>query len=97
MRQHERSSCRTVPRSNFRVKYRLLVVGGRTGVDSKEDDHNHCQYYEENTNCWESLTDLPDFVERLYSVCHIDVCLVTGGSKKGMAMDQCWPTIKQII
>ena len=89
--QHEMSSCRTVPRTNFRVKYRLLVVGGRTGVASREDDHNHCQYYEENMNCWETLMDLPDSVERLYSVCRIDVgLLVTGGSKRGLAMDQCW-------
>ena len=91
VRQHEMCSCRTVSRTNFRVKYRLLVVGGRTGVASKEDDRNDCQYYEENTNCWESLTDLPDSVERLYSVCRVDVGLqVTGGSKRGVAMDQCW-------
>ncbi|KAK2174818.1 hypothetical protein NP493_775g01078 [Ridgeia piscesae] len=32
VRQHEMCSCRTVPRTNFRVKYRLLVVGGRTGA-----------------------------------------------------------------
>ena len=88
--QHEMSSCRTVPRINFRVKSRLLVVGGLISVDSEDVSYNHCHYYEENTNGWESLTNLPESIGCLYSVCRIDAGLLVTGGIKGSTVDKCW-------
>ena len=99
--QHEMSSCRTVPRSNFRVKSRLLVVGGLISVDSEDVSYNHCHYYEENTNCWESLTDLPDSRVLVYSVCRVDAgLLVTGGFRGSWLYDlgtKKWETMPPLI
>ena len=92
--QHEISSCRTLPRTNFRLKSCLLVVGGLVCVQGKDDkcvEDNHCQYYREDTSCWESLTELPRSVGRLYDVCRVDRgLLLTGGNKSGVTLDKCW-------
>ena len=86
--QHEISSCRTMPRTNFRGKSRLLVVGGLNDVN---EECNHCRYYREDTGCWESLTELPESVRWLYSVSRVDRgLLVTGGYDNDKAHDQCW-------
>ena len=55
--QHAFSSCRTVPRTNFRMKSCLLLVGGLTCLEGedKEFEHKSCQYYKEDTITWESL------------------------------------------
>ena len=83
--KHETSSCRTVPRTNFPVKTRLMMVGG---LNVK---NNYCQYFVDDTNCWEWLTDLPDSVETLYSACRVDGgLLVGGGYDNGEVHDQCW-------
>ena len=89
--QHEISSCRTVPRPHFRVKTRLVVVGGLScSQDNAVVENNICQYYDESTNCWESLTRMPPSVGRYYSVCYMGSLLLTGGHKGGAAMDECW-------
>ena len=81
------SSCRTLPRANYRMKSCLLVVGGLTNAASEDIENKRCEYYKEDTNCWETLTDLPlSSVGRFYNVCGVDEGLfLTGGSSK-----QCW-------
>ena len=89
--QHQLISCRTNPRNNFKVKFRLLVVGGLTC--SEKDpwlENNVCQFYNEGTSCWETLTDMPPSVGRLYSICCVGTSLLLTGGKKGRALDQCW-------
>jgi len=70
---------------NVRVKYSLVVVGGQTSSTK----HYLCEYYEEDTSCWKSLTTLPPSVGRLDSVCYTDRGLVVTGGTKGGVMDQC--------
>ena len=92
--QHEISSCRTLPRTNFRMKSCLMVVGGLVCVQGKNVkfvEDNHCQYYREDTSCWESLTELPQSVGMLYDVCRVDRgLLLTGGISSGVTVDKCW-------
>ena len=90
--QHEISSCRTVPRSHFRVKSRLVVVGGLfCSQDNTVVENNICQYFNESTSCWETLTKMPQSVGRYYSVCYVGrSLLVTGGYKGGVAVNECW-------
>ena len=90
--QHETTSSRTLPRTNFRMKSCLLLVGGlaRLEGEDKEFENNCCQYYKEDTSSWESLTQLPKSFGRLYDVCRVDRgLLLTGGNKRG-TLDQCW-------
>ena len=85
------SSCRTLPRANYHMKSCLLVVGGLTVTASGCFDDERCEYYKEDTNCWESLGDLPWYVGRFYNVCRVDGgLLLTGGLKKNDALKQCW-------
>ena len=87
MHQDEISSGRTVPRTSYRMKSCLVVVGGMndTGV------YNHCHYYEEDTNRWRSMTDLPQSVGWLYSVCRVEGgLLLTGGYTGSSFLNQCW-------
>ena len=89
--QHQLISCRTNPRNNFKVKVRLIVVGGLTC--SEKDpwlENKVCQFYNEDTSCWETLTEMPPPVGRLYSVCCVGRSLLLTGGKKGRALDQCW-------
>ena len=90
--QHEMTSCRTLPRTNVRMKSCLLVVGGLTCVQGQNDKVvKDCQYYREDTSCWALLTELPQSVDRLYDVCRVDRgLLLTGGTKSGVVMDKCW-------
>ena len=83
-------STRTVPRTNFRKKSCLLVVGGLTVVDGKQVNDNHCQYYNEATSCWESLMSPPSSVGRLYSVCHVDGGLLLTGGRMINVQNKCW-------
>ena len=84
------SSCRTLPRANYRMKSCLLVVGGLKATASGNIDNKRCEYYKEDTNCWESLTDLPSSVGKVYNVCRVDDgLLLTGGIMKD-ALKQCW-------
>jgi len=105
--RHEISSCRTVPRTNLRMKSCLVVVGGHTKTtDDHNKKHYFCNYYEEDTGCWKPLTTLPQSVGYWDSVCYTDRGLVvTGGSWTG-AMDQCllfdiatkkWETMPPLI
>ena len=92
--KHEITSCRTLPRTNFRLKSCLLVVGGLISFYNDRgiafNEYNCCHYYKEDTNCWESLTDPSPFVGRLYSVSYMDGgLLLTGGIKKGTTC-KCW-------
>ena len=90
--QHQMTSCRTVPRNNFRMKSCLLVFGGMAcleGVDVAFE-HNSCQYYKEDTTSWESLTELPQSVGSIYDVCRADRGLLLTGGIKGGAVNQCW-------
>ncbi|KAI0237211.1 Kelch-like protein 38, partial [Lamellibrachia satsuma] len=89
---HEMTSCRTLPRTNVRMKSCLLVVGGLTCVQGQNDKVvKDFQYYREDTSCWALLTELPQSVDRLYDVCRVDRgLLLTGGTKSGVAMDKCW-------
>ncbi|KAI0237212.1 hypothetical protein LSAT2_012310, partial [Lamellibrachia satsuma] len=90
--QHEISSCRTLPRTNFRMKSCLLVIGGLVCAQGKDDvfvEDNHCQYYREDASYWESLTELPQSVGRLYDVCRVDRgLLLTVGSNSGVTVDK---------
>ena len=62
------------------MKSCLVVVGGES-----------CHYYEEDTNRWRSMTDLPQFVGWLYSVCRIEGgLLLTGGYTEDKTLKQCW-------
>ena len=80
-------SCRTVPRTKFRQKSRLLVVGG---MNSSGGKNKICRYYNEDTSCWESLMEMPK-VGTFYSVCCAGrSLLLTGGEKKRVTVDQCW-------
>ena len=89
--QHEVSSCRTHPRTHFDVKRRLVVVGG---VTCSEDDpcveNNVCQCYNEDTRCWETLTEMPPSIGGLYSVCFLGRSLLLTGGHNGDALNQCW-------
>ena len=90
--QHEVSSCRTQPRTHFHVKHRLVVAGGLTSSEKCPFvDNKVCQYYNEDTSCWETLTEMPPSVGGLYSVCYLGrSLLLTGGVKGGVALNQCW-------
>ena len=89
--QHEISTCRTVPRTNYQMKSCLLVVGGLICVDGKDDIANYCcQYYKEDASCWQSLKDLPRSVGRFYSICRVDRGLLLTGSHTNRAMKQYW-------
>ena len=88
--QHETSSCRTTPRKNFRMKSCLVVVGAQKGVVTSGGNpmyYYFCQYYEEDTSCWKSLTTLPESFGFADSVCYTDRGVVVTGGKK--AYDQC--------
>ena len=53
--------------------------------------NNVCQFYNEDTSCWETLTEMPPSVGRLYSVCYLGrSLLLTGGVKGGAVLNQCW-------
>ena len=82
--QHQINSCRTVPRTNFRMKSCLLVVGGKGKDDIKS---NSCLYYREDSNSWKSLTELP---QSGVSVCRVDRrLLLTGGVDDYYVKTQC--------
>ncbi|KAI0226985.1 Kelch-like protein 25 [Lamellibrachia satsuma] len=89
--QHEMVSCRTVPRTNFLKKSCLLVFGGQIWEQVKQDiENNYCQYYMEDTSCWQSLSQLPQSVGSLYNVCRVDRGLLLTGGFKNCAESQCW-------
>ena len=90
--KHSSTSRRAVPRNNFRTKFHLLVVGGMVvSKKNKVVEKNICQYYNEDTNGWELLTEMPQSVGRFYSVCRIEGgILVTGGKKGGRRINKCW-------
>ena len=90
--QHEVSSCRTQPRTHFHVKPRLLAVGGLTcSQESPIVENNLCQFYNEDTSRWETLTEMPPSVGVMYSVCCVGrSLLLTGGMKEDVALNQCW-------
>ena len=90
--QHQIYSRRTEPRDNFRVTFRLLVVGGLTCSENDPCVNNNvCQFYKEDTGCWEILTDMPPSVGMLYSVCYLGgSLLLTGGEKGGVEQNECW-------
>ena len=73
------------------MKSRLLVVGGMSlSKDNTVVNNNVCQYYNENTNCWEIVSEITQSVGGLYSVCHVGgSLLLTGGHKGGVTVDQC--------
>ena len=76
--QHEISSCRTVPRNNFRMKSCLLVLGWQSRWYTK------VKYYDDDTHCWKTLTKtrLSGFVS---SVCHTNRGLfLTGGRSENI-------------
>ena len=89
--QHEVSTGRTQPRTHFHVKRRLVVAGGLTCTE--EDTHvenNVCQFYNDDTSCWETLTEMPPSVGMLYSVCYLGRSLLLTGGTKGDELNQCW-------
>ena len=91
--QHEITSCRTVLRTNFRKRSCLLVVGGLTrseGENTSNVAHKQCQYDNEDTNSWESLTKIPQSVGFLYSVCYLGRSLLVTGGKRKATMNECW-------
>ena len=90
--QHAFSTCRTVPRTNFRMKSCLLLVGGMVCLDGKDKqfEHKSCQYYKEDTSSWESLTELPQSVGRLYDVCRVERGLMLTGGFNGGSTRKCW-------
>ena len=90
--QHQMNSCRTVPRTNFRMKSCLLLVGGMACLEGKDKQfkHNSCQYYKEDTSSWESLMELPQSDGRLYHICRVDRGLLLTGGSTGGALNQCW-------
>ena len=89
--QHQIASCRTVPRTNFRMKSCLLLVGGLACLEGKDEhfEHKSCQYYKEDTTSWESLTELPQSVRSIYDICRVDSGLLLTGGTKGGAENQC--------
>ena len=88
--EHQHSSSRTVPRNNVRMKSCLLVVGGQTSSTyGGNKKHYLCEYYEEDTSCWKSLTTLPQSVGFMDSVCYTDRGFVVTGGYEGGAMDLC--------
>ena len=87
---HGICSTRTMPRTNVRKKSCLLVVGGLTIVDGKQVEHNHCQYYKEDTRCWESLMSPPPSVGRLHSLCNVDGGLLLTGGMVIKVHNKCW-------
>ena len=105
--QHEVSSCRTVPRTNFQMRSCLLLVGGQTPSTNDTDVKNYdCQYYDEDTSCWTSLTTLPQSVGFLDSVCYTDRGLVVTGGIMTDVLDLCllfdiatkkWEEMPQLI
>ena len=105
--RNEISSCRTVPRTNLRMKSSLVVVGGHTETTNGEyNKHYFCNYYEEDTSCWKQLTTLPQSVGTRDSVCYTDRGLVVTGGYEGGVMDQCllfdiatkkWETMPPLI
>ena len=89
--QREMTSSRTVPRTNFRMKSCLLVVAGLISEEGKYDiEQNSCQYYKEDSNSWETLTQVPQFSGRLYSVCRVDRGLLLTGGYTDRAVNTCW-------
>ena len=89
--QHEVFSCRTQPRKHFHVKRRLVVAGGVTCTEEDTRvENNVCQFYNDDTSCWETVTEMPPSVGRLYSVCYLGRSLLLTGGKKGGALNQCW-------
>ena len=84
------SSGRTLPRANYRTKPCLLVVGGVTTAASGDIDSKRCEYYKEDTTCWESLTDLPWSLGSFYNVCGVDEGLILTGGFSENALEQCW-------
>ena len=90
--QHEMSSCRTLPRKNFRTKSCLVVVGGLTAGQGKEVKHNLCHYYSDDKDLWELMTELPPSAGGICNVCRVEGgMLLTGGSDdKGVVTDHCW-------
>ena len=87
--RHEISSCRTVPRNNVRMKCCLLAVGGVTSSADGDVKQYLCEYYEEDTSCWKSLTTLPQSVGKMDNVCYTYRGFVVTGGSKGSAMDLC--------
>ncbi|KAK2194285.1 hypothetical protein NP493_1g12024 [Ridgeia piscesae] len=88
--QHEMSSCRTLPRKNFRTKSCLVVVGGLTTDQGKEVSYNLCHYYDEDKGRWELMTELPPSVVGIYSVCRVEGGLLLTGGTSGDVTDKCW-------
>ena len=89
--QHEMSSCRTLPRTNHRMKSCLLVVGGVKRVQGQTVVYNHCHYHEEGKVRWKLMTDLPNSVVCLYSVCRVEGgLLLTGGTIYSSTQKECW-------
>ena len=86
------ASCRTLPRTNFRMKSCLLFVGGLACLEGEDKhfEHKSCHYYKEDTSSWESLTDLPQSVSGLYDVCRVDKGLLVIGGHTSRAVNQCW-------
>ena len=79
------------PRAHYQVP-RLLLVGGERYENNNYIEYNHSEYYEEDTSCWQSLSDLPEPVSDMYSVCRVDDGLVMTGGLKGcvVAEDRAW-------
>ena len=89
--QHEVSSCRTTPRTNHRRKSCLVVAGGLTcSEDNPVVENNRCQFYNEDKSCWETLTEMPPSLGRMYSVCYLGRSLLLTGGHNGGALKQCW-------
>ena len=105
--QHEFSSCRTVPRTKFRIKFCLLAVGGRASLADKGlEECYHCRYYKEDTSSWESLTELPRSVGSMYSVCFVNGGMLLTVGQNRSAMNTCclydmatkkWETMPPLI
>ena len=82
----EISTDRISPRAHYQVP-RLLVVGGERYENNNYVEYNQSEYYEEDNECWQSLSDLPEPVSDMYSVCRV----VTGGLKGCVvAEDRAW-------
>ena len=85
--QHEVFSCRTQPRIHFDVKRRLVVAGGVTcSEDNQNVENNVCQIHNEDTSCWETLTEMLPSVGMVYSVCYLGRSLLLTGGYKGGAV-----------
>ena len=89
--QHEVFSCRPQPRTHFHVKRRLVVAGGLTCTEEDTSvENNVCQFYNDDTSCWETVTEMPPSVGRLYSVCYLGRSLLLTGGTKEDALNECW-------